>query len=168
MLEFFRLVIHILRHAEAEAVSATGLDDDRRLTEAGRRRMRLVAKAIARLEPGYHAILVSSLVRAVETAEPVAHACGFTEPLKESKALRPGADPHAILEEISRLRAENVLLVGHMPHLGRLLGRLLTGRDDVDVPMKKAALAAFETADPLSGAAELKFYFPPRLLEKLA
>ena len=55
-----------------------------------------------------------------------------------------------------------------MPHLGRLFGRLLTGRDDVDVPLKKAALAAFETADPLSGTAELKFYFPPRHLEKLA
>ena len=130
--------------------------------------MRAVAKAIARLEPAFDAILVSPLVRAVETAEPVARACGFAEPLRESKALRPGAEPEVILEEVAKLGARNVLLVGHMPHLGRLFGRLLTGRDDVDVPLKKAALAAFETADPLSGTAELKFYFPPRHLEKLA
>ena len=39
--------------------------------------MRLVAKAIAKLDPGYEAVLVSPLSRARETAEPVAAACGF-------------------------------------------------------------------------------------------
>jgi hypothetical protein len=35
--------------------------------------------------------------------------------------------------------------------------------------MKKAALAALEApADPALGRAELKFFLPPRLLEKLA
>lgn len=161
--------IHLLRHAEAEDASPTGRDADRRLTDAGRKRMRLVAKAMASLEPAYDAILVSPLVRARQTAEPVAAACGFGKELVETRALLPGADPDAVLRELSRLGAASVLLVGHQPHLGRLLGRLLGGRKDLEVPMKKAGLAELEAeGDPSLGRAELKFYLPPRLLEQLA
>ena len=131
--------------------------------------MRLVAKAIAKLDPGYEAVLVSPLSRARETAEPVAAACGFERPLTETKNLSPNADPVEILHELARLGPASVLLVGHQPHLGRLAGLLLSGRSDLEVPMKKAALAAFEApADPSLGPAELKFLLPPRLMEKLA
>ena len=41
------VILHLLRHAEAEDVSPSGRDADRRLTEDGRRRMKSVAKAIA-------------------------------------------------------------------------------------------------------------------------
>ena len=51
---------------------------------------------------------------------------------------------------------------------GRLVGRLVSGRKDVEVPMKKAALAVFELHPHLGpGDAELKSYLPPRLLERL-
>lgn len=161
--------IQLLRHAEAEDASPTGRDGDRRLTDAGRKRMRLIAKAMASLEPAYDAILVSPLVRARQTAEPVAAACGFGKELLETRALLPGADPDAVLRELARLGAGSVLLVGHQPHLGRLFGRLVTGRKDLEVPMKKAGLAEFEAeGDPSLGRVELKFYLPPRLLEALA
>ena len=161
--------IHLLRHAEAEDSSPTGRDGDRRLNDAGRKRMRLVAKAIARLEPTYDAILVSPLVRSRQTAEPVAAACGFGKDLLETPALLPNADPEAVLRELSHLGAASVLLVGHQPHFGRLFGRLVSGRKDLEIPMKKAGLAEFETeGDPSLGRAELRFYLPPRLLEERA
>ena len=53
----------------------------------------------------------------------------------------------AILGELSVLKPAkdvDVLLVGHQPHLGRLFGRLATGRANLEIPMKKASLAAFE------------------------
>jgi phosphohistidine phosphatase len=162
------VVIHLLRHAEAEDVSPTGRDADRRLTEEGKKRMRAVAKAIAKLDPGYDAVLVSPLVRARQTAEPVAAACRFERPLIETKNLVPNADPVEILHELARLGPESALLVGHQPHFGRLFGQLLSGRSDLEVPIKKASLAAFEApADPSLGPSELKFLLPPRLLEKL-
>jgi len=163
------VLIHLLRHAEAEDVSPTGRDADRRLTEEGRKRMRAVARAIAKLEPGYDAVLVSPLVRARQTAEPVAAACGFERPFTETRSLTPNADPIQILHELARLGPSSALLVGHQPHFGRLFGLLLSGRSDLEVPIKKAALAAFEApSDPSLGPAELKFSLPPRLLEKLA
>ena len=74
-----------------------------------------------------------------------------------------------VLHELARLAPGQRSLVGHQPHLGRLFGLLLSGRSDLEVPMKKAGLAAFEAAaDPSLGRAELKFYLPPRLLEKLS
>jgi phosphohistidine phosphatase len=162
------VLIHLLRHAEAEDVSPTGRDPDRRLTEEGRKRMRAVAKAIAKLDPGYEAVLVSPFVRARQTAEPVAEACGFEGPFTETKNLAPNADPIEVLHELARLRPASALLVGHQPHFGRLFGLLLSGRPDLEIPMKKAGLAAFEApSDPSLGPAELKFLLPPRLLEKL-
>jgi len=130
--------------------------------------MRAVAKAIASLDPGYEAVLVSPLVRSRQTAEPVAEACGFEQPFTETKNLAPNADPIGVLHELARLRPSSALLVGHQPHFGRLFGLLLSGRADLEIPMKKAGLAAFEApADPSLGPSELKFLLPPRLLEKL-
>ena len=104
-----------------------------------------------------------------ETAEPVAAACGFKKPLVETGALSPNAEPLAVLHELARLKPGTALLVGHQPHLGRLFGLLLSGRSDLEIPMKKAGLAAFETGtDPSLTRAELKFYLPPRLLEELS
>jgi phosphohistidine phosphatase len=162
------VLIHLLRHAEAEDVSPTGRDPDRRLTDEGRKRIRAVAKAIAKLDPGYEAVLVSPFVRARQTAEPVAKACGFERPLTETKNLSPNADPIEVLHELARLRPASALLVGHQPHFGRLFGLLLSGRSDLEIPMKKAGLAAFEAPlDPSLGPAELQFLLPPRFLEKL-
>jgi phosphohistidine phosphatase len=162
------MLIHLLRHAEAEDVSPTGRDPDRRLTEEGRKRMRAIAKAIAKLDPGYEAVLVSPFVRARQTAEPVAEACGFERPFTETKNLAPNAEPIEVLHELARLRPVSALLVGHQPHFGRLFGLLLSGRPDLEIPLKKAGLAAFEApSDPSLGPSELKFLLPPRFLERL-
>ena len=161
--------IHLLRHAEAEDASPSGRDADRRLTDTGKKRMRLVAKAIAKLDPAYDAVLVSPLVRSHQTAESVAGACGFRKAFIETKNLLPNADPEEILVELGRLEAGSVLLVGHQPHFGRLLGRLVTGRRDTEIPMKKAGLAEVEIdGDPSIARAELKWLLSPRLLEERA
>jgi phosphohistidine phosphatase len=162
------MLIHLLRHAEAEDVSRSGRDADRSLTSAGHARMEAIARAIARMDPSYDMVLVSTLVRARQTAEPVVKACGFSKEMTETAALSPSAPPEDVLHEIALGKPKTVLLVGHQPHVGRLFGLLATGRSDVELPMKKASLACFETgSDPSIGPAELKFYLPPRLLERL-
>ncbi len=163
------MILHVLRHAEAEDVSPSGRDADRRLTEDGKRRMKVVAKAIAALEPRYDTILISHLVRARQTAEPVAEACGFGGELVETRHLGPNADPEELLHELARRKPGSVLVVGHQPHLGRLVGLLLTGRRDVEIPLKKASLTALEAGeDPSMSRGELKFHLPPKILERLA
>lgn len=161
------MLICLLRHAEAEAVSSTGLDADRTLTKDGHKRMQAVSRGIVRLGLTFDEILISSLVRARETAEPVAAALGHSRPLLVTPNLNPGADPDQVLLEASRFkRNSSILMVGHMPHLGGTFGRLLMGRTGLGVPMKKASLAAFD-GDPAGGPAELRFYLPARVLESI-
>ena len=136
--------IWILRHAKAEEGGPATPDEERELTPAGHERMRSVAKAIAGLEPKLDAILTSPLVRARQTAEPVARALSLEDEVIETNALVPGADPKEILREIEKRGLSRVMVVGHMPHLGRLLGYLLTGRPDTAIEMKKASLARIE------------------------
>ena len=162
------MLLHILRHAEAESLSPSGLDADRPLTDAGTKRMKAIARAIARMEPKFDAILVSPLLRAKQTAEPVAAACRFKGEMSVTESLLPGSDPSSLLEELAASEWTSVLVVGHEPNMGRLFGRLVSGRKDVEVPMKKASLAVFEIPEHAGAeSAELKSYTPPRLLERL-
>ena len=138
------LEIWLLRHAKAEKGGPGTPDEERALTPGGRRKMRAMAGAIARQRPDFDAILTSPLRRARQTAEPVARALDSDEKLMHTNALSPWADPKEILEEIEKRSLSRVLLVGHMPHLGQLLGYLLTGQTGTGVEFKKGALARVE------------------------
>jgi len=157
--------IWLLRHAAAEDGAESGRDADRALTPEGERRARAVARGLASLEPGIELVLTSPYRRARQTADPAARELGLSRRLRESRALEPGRDPAEILEEIRAEETGGVLLVGHEPHLGALLGRLVAGRPLLTIPLKKAAVARVEWDG--TGAGELRALFPPRVLERL-
>jgi phosphohistidine phosphatase len=156
--------IWLLRHAAAEDRSGSGRDADRALTSDGRNRAREVARGLAALEPGIERVVTSPYVRARQTAEPAAAALGLGREISESRALEPERDPEEILRELAA-DPRDVLLVGHQPHLGALLG-LLVGGKGVEIPMKKASIARIELTGRWAGT--LKAYLPPRVLEAIA
>lgn len=159
--------VWILRHAVAEDSSPSGRDEDRELTSDGARRARDVGRALAALEPGISRIVTSPYRRARQTAEAVAAALGLESALTESRALEPDRDPEDILHEVAGGSAAgegDVLVVGHQPHLGELLG-LLVGGPGVEVPLKKAAVARVTLTGRWSGA--LKAYLPAPVMERL-
>jgi phosphohistidine phosphatase len=157
----------ILRHAEAEEQSASGKDEDRRLTPGGRRRMMRVAAALARLGADLDLVLTSPLRRARETAEPVASALGIADRLAETETLLPDASPAETLAELARRRVASALVVGHMPHLGFLLGLLLTGQTGFRAEIKKAAVARVALDEGGRPPGALRLYLPAGSLEKL-
>ena len=152
----------LLRHAAAEDRAKSGGDADRALTPEGLARAEAVARGLAKLEPGIARIVSSPYVRARQTAEAAAKALGIRK-IFESRALEPERDPEDILEEVGE-SSGGVLLVGHQPHLGALLGRLVAG--EADMPMKKAAIARITVSGRWSGT--LRAYLPPEVLERLA
>jgi phosphohistidine phosphatase len=157
--------VWLLRHAAAEDASPSGRDADRALSAEGLERARGVARGIAALEPEIGLILTSPYRRARQTAEPVARALGLSRHLRDSRALEPGRDPQEILEEIRAESVAGVLLVGHEPHLGALLGRLVAGRPLLTLPLKKAAVARVDWDG--TGVGELRAVLPARILERL-
>src|ERR1700730_1620482 len=144
--------IWLLRHAVAEEVSASGRDADRALTPDGLRRAERVARGLAALEPSIDLVLTAPSGRARTTAEPAARALGLAGQFRDSAALEPGRDPREVLDEVRAEEAAGVLLVGHEPHLGALLG-ILVAEGRAVLPLKKAAAAWVVLED---GAGTLK------------
>ena len=155
--------IWLLRHAAAEDRSASGRDADRELTPEGLRRAERVARGLAALEPGIELVLTSPYRRARQTAELAARALGLERALRESRALEPQRDPAEVLEELAAGEGRPVLLVGHEPYLGALLG-LLVGKEGLALPLKKAAVAWVERE---GRAGMLKALLPARVLERI-
>ena len=157
--------IWLLRHAVAEDRAKSGRDADRELTEDGHKRARDVARGLAELEPGIELVLTSPYVRARQTAEPAAKALRLASKLRETGSLEPASDPQEILDEVRAEKVEAVLLVGHEPHLGTLLGRLVSGRAGLEMPMRKAAVARLTWTG--SGPATLRALLPAGVLARL-
>jgi len=157
--------IWLLRHASAEERSESGKDDDRTLTEDGHKRAREVARGLAELETGIELVLTSPYARARQTAEPVVRALRLQNRLRETQALEPSSDPEEILDEVRAEKVEAILLVGHEPHLGALLGRLVAGRTGLEIPMRKAAVARVSWSG--SGTGMLRALLPSKVLARV-
>ena len=114
-----------MRHCEAAPGSP---DELRQLTASGRDAARALGKRIAAAEPG--AVLCSPLVRARQTAEAIAEACGLdAEP---DDRIGPGADAEAIRAAAAD-RDEPVVVVGHQPDWGEIV-LAVTGRETTFPP----------------------------------
>ena len=97
----------LVRHAEA----APGDPDDLRpLTPAGRDAARRLAERLAALEPD--AVVSSPLLRARETAQPIAEAAGVDPEVDER--LAPGATADDLRAAVAG-RGATVVAVGHQP-----------------------------------------------------
>lgn len=167
----------VIRHARAENAqdfAKTGAPDDLRpLTEEGRERMRAGLAGLRRMGTEIDVLATSPLVRARQTAEIVAVELD-TPAIVELDQLRPDAPPHALGDWLRGAgQKETFAVVGHRPHLGELVGWLLTGRPKSIVEIKKGGAVMLEvrargTRAPRPGKARLRWSLTPRQLRQLA
>ncbi len=128
--------LYLMRHGEARSKAQ---DPERSLTRNGRERAREVAEFCAkrgRVKP--RRIFHSGKKRAAETAEILCKALESGEIVERADNLAPMDSPVAWAERLE-LEAEDVALVGHLPHLGRLAGLLVTGSAERSVVSFQAA-----------------------------
>lgn len=158
----------LLRHGIAEDQGAKfPADFDRPLTAEGRIRMTAEANAIRKAWLP-DAILTSPLVRARQTAELVARACGV-DGIAVTDTLT-GKNYDEMFAAVAALRAQRVVAVGHEPHLSMAMSYALTGSETaVRSTFKKgaAAVIAFDK-EPKAGAGWLEWLIQPALLRSLA
>jgi phosphohistidine phosphatase SixA len=110
----------LVRHARAEPGDP---DEARPLTPDGRERARELAGLLAPRHPD--AVLSSPLLRARETAEPIAQASGVE--LVVDDRLAPGATVDDVRAVVAG-RGETVVTVGHVPDCEEVF-KALTGRE---------------------------------------
>ncbi len=152
--------IYLLRHGIAEDAGPGIHDPDRALTEEGWKRLRRAAAAWRRVVETPDVVFVSPLRRAHETASVFVQATGFGGELRTDAALVPEAPPNlclSLIEAEAWSGKKSLAVIGHEPHLGYLLGLLLTGHPRQPIPLKKGMLVGVETESSASLIAGLRF-----------
>ena len=163
--------IYLLRHGiAAEKGKDYPEDFFRPLVPEGVKETRAVAQGMKRLRIKPDRVLSSPLVRARETAAIVAKVLGVSEKLECSDLLAPGSLFSGLVQDLrSREVIENILLVGHEPFLGCLIGYWTNGRNEAFAPLKKSGLCKLEVESVRNGrCAELKWLMTPRQLQLIA
>ena len=151
--------LYFLRHGVAEDAAPGQSDASRKLTDAGRAKMRREAAYLAGLNLKLDAVFSSPYPRALETAQIVQDICRFSPVIQDSRiasgAFGLGA-LQAILSENPAL--SSVLFVGHEPDLSVIVRRLCGGVID----MKKGGLAYVQADSPEPDRGVLCWLLPRR------
>tara|TARA_B100000446_G_C10547858_1_gene339133 strand:+ start:3773 stop:4234 length:462 start_codon:yes stop_codon:yes gene_type:complete len=114
--------LYLIRHGEA--VNGDTYDVNRQLTERGERRAQLAADWLAKTVKGPVSIWSSPYLRTRQTAEPIARA--LDSKIIHHQCLQPEMTPQKVVEELT-LESQNMILVTHLPLVGRLAALLTEG-----------------------------------------
>lgn len=146
--------LYLLRHGKADWPNWDRPDDERPLTEEGKKEVAAVAKLLARLEIK-PVILTSPLPRASQTAEIAGQhlkASVRTEPL-----LRPGFEARQLRKILKNFSGKSLMVVGHEPDFTRTILQLTGG----NTKMAKAGVALVELeSESMTGV--LRWLVPPK------
>lgn len=121
--------LYLVRHGNS---APFGSDDERTLSEAGRDEVQRLAQFIETMKLHVSHIFHSKKLRAIETATILSAAVKSMTPMQLRVELDPVADVNTIMHEVEAID-EDVLLVGHMPFMGRLLSQLVVGNENRDI-----------------------------------
>lgn len=119
-------MLYLMQHGDAVSKE---VDASRPLSETGKAQIRRVADLLESQGHRPSHVCHSGKLRATQTAEIVAAALAPSLQCEEMGGLGPKDSPDALIDELSE-RTEDILLVSHMPLVGRLVDRLVGGTDD--------------------------------------
>jgi phosphohistidine phosphatase len=151
--------LYFLRHGEADWPSWTKPDDERPLTDFGKKEVRQVAKFLNRLKVKPGLIVTSPLPRALQTAEVAAEQ--LKTKLRQDEALEPGFGISELRTVLKRHRSKVLMLVGHEPDFSSVISAL-TG---ASLKLSKAGVALVDI-DPGAQEGRLLWLFPPKFARK--
>jgi len=149
---------YLVRHGEA--VSET-LDPNRPLSLVGRQQVEQVACAAAARYLRVSEILHSGILRARQTAEILAQHLSPERGARETGGLRPQDDPIFAKAELETADY-SLMLVGHLPHMSRLVALLVSG--DAERELVDLAPAALICCSHESSAWRIQWMLTPKTL----
>jgi phosphohistidine phosphatase len=158
--------IYILRHGIAEDAPAGGSDAARALTQEGKQKLRKVLECARQAGVGPSLILSSPLKRAVQTAEIAVEVLRVKREIVQTAALAPSGSPLRAWNEIRAQDADELLIAGHEPLLGKFVAFLLRC-PALRVQLKKGAVVCvdIETAGPEPHGV-LRWMLTPKLAQR--
>ena len=121
-------MLYLVQHGEAKREEE---DPARPLTDKGKSEVEKIASFIAKTGIHIERILHSGKLRALQTAEILASHLKPPRGIEQADALDPLADPKIWAERLKDTN-EDIMLVGHLPHLSKLASLLLTGDMNIE------------------------------------
>jgi phosphohistidine phosphatase len=118
--------IYFVQHGVAVSEE---IDSNRPLSADGRREVEAVAAHLRKAGVAVNKVYHSGRTRAKETAQILAERIGDGNLYEE-----PGMNPNdSVVAFAAGLKEDNVMYVGHLPHLGKLLSYLVAGNENARV-----------------------------------
>ena len=151
--------LYFLRHGEADWPNWKRSDDERPLTDFGKKEMRDVAKFLARLKVAPDLIVTSPLPRASQTAKIAAE--HLKAKLREDELLAPGFGVSELRTVLKRHHSKVLILVGHEPDFTNII----SGLTGASLKLSKAGVALLDI-DPAAEEGKLLWLFPPKFSRK--
>jgi phosphohistidine phosphatase len=155
----------LVRHAHAVDLGFDGVsrDFDRYLSPKGLRQATALAGALKARGVVPSSVVTSPLVRAKQTAEPIAALLATNVHLMvDCEYLSTeGFRPKKLSKFVEDLGGDLVVLVGHQPDLGAYFGSLLSP-EQCPIPMAKGGAALIDCPNGIGpGEGELLWYVTP-------
>lgn len=120
--------LYLVQHAKAKSEEEDPL---RPLSAQGYRDITKTAKFLSNLHHNINRIYHSGKLRAKQTAEVLAEVLKISN-LAEMKGLNPLDEPEIVADEIAKEQS-SIVIVGHLPHLGKLASLLLCGDKNMKI-----------------------------------
>ena len=151
--------LYFLRHGEADWPGWTRPDDERPLTDFGKKEVRQVARFLDRLKMKPNLVVRSPLPRALQTAEAAAEQ--LKTKLRQDEALEAGFGISELSAVLKRHPSKVLMLVGHEPDFSSVISAL-TG---ASLKLSKAGVALIDI-DLETEKGTLLWPFPPKVARK--
>lgn len=164
--------LYLVRHGDALDRASAGVETDgeRYLSDEGREETAWTADLLKKLGVKPDVVISSPLVRARQTAEIIQERIGPEGEIAISEHLIHGGSFMGILDDIRAHGApKRVVLAGHMPSIGEMVGWLVWNERRMAVRMRTASVARIDLPDDrlAPGWGDLRWLFPPKAARKL-
>ncbi|GAB4338086.1 MAG: phosphohistidine phosphatase SixA [Candidatus Abyssubacteria bacterium] len=135
---------YLVQHGEA---TSKEVNPDRPLTDKGRSDVFKVAALIRPLALQVGEIVHSGKARAAQTAELLAEVIVSVGGVKARDGLAPNDPVEPLREELNSV-SQDIMLVGHLPFLGKLAAALVTGSEERNVvSFRQGGIVCLERSD---------------------
>ena len=122
--------LYLAQHGDALSKEQ---DPNRPLSAKGRQDVGRMAAFLARTRPAISRVVHSGKVRAMQTALVFAETLGPGRIIEEAVEGLGPKDPPGLVADVVNDWTDDTMLVGHLPHLGRLTGLLVAGNAEETV-----------------------------------
>jgi phosphohistidine phosphatase len=134
------MYLYILRHGDAKPKNE---DPERGLSDRGREEVEAICTVFSKTEPQIDAIWHSGKTRAEQSAGILATGLKIGDRVWSRSGLNPNDPPSPLVEELER-QGKNLVIVGHLPQLGKLVSLLLLGAERELLDLPSAGLVCLE------------------------